>query len=224
MAENKDANELSNLMNNININNENILKLINDEFEVSVNKFSKQKHTKTKPGSLKYLLFGSEISKQSILIKIGKLGEEYLKMFIKNNLELKLLHCGIIKLSKCNKKKDFDLIWVNEKCKIVYYREAKSNIDLDTEKLPATIEKIKLLEKELKIKYPEYKINSGILNWSIYDKTDTNSKHALTEFEKNNIIVDHFGEFLELVNIEWNKEGFHRYWRKLGNIIDTNNQ
>lgn len=216
--------ELSNLMDNLNVNDVNLLKSINDKFERTIIDFSKQKHTKTKPGSLKYLLFGVEISRQSISIKMGKLGEEYLKMFIENNSELKLLSCGISKLITCNKKKDFDLIWIDEKNKKVYYREAKANIDLDTEKLPATIEKIKLLEKELIKKYPEYKINSGILNWSIYDKTDTNSKSALTQFEENNIIVDHFSEFLELVNIEWNKEGFNRYWRKLGNIINSNNQ
>jgi hypothetical protein len=219
-----DIKELSNLIDNLNVNDVNLLKSINDNFEKIIIDFSKIKHTKTKPGSLKHLLFGVEISRQSISIKIGKIGEEYLKMFIENNSELKLLSCGISKLITCNKKKDFDLIWIDEKNKKVYYREAKANIDLDTEKLPATIEKIKLLEKELIKKYSEYKINSGILNWSIYDKTDTNSKNALAQFEKNNIIVDHFGEFLDLVNIDWNKEGFYKYWRKLGNIINSNNQ
>lgn len=43
-------------------------------------------------------------------------------------------------------------------------------IELDTEKLPATINKCKDIEKFLKEKYIDYNINSGILNWSIYNK------------------------------------------------------
>ena len=45
-----------------------------------------------------------------------------------------------------NKKKDVDLIFKDENNKVIYYREMKGNIELDTEKLPATISKCKEIE------------------------------------------------------------------------------
>lgn len=38
--------------------------------------------TVTKPGSIKYLLFGSELSEQSLSIKMGKIGEEMVKKLL----------------------------------------------------------------------------------------------------------------------------------------------
>jgi hypothetical protein len=46
----------------------------------------------------------------------------------------------------------------------------KGNIELDTEKLPAIINKCYEIEKSLKDKYKDYIIDCGILNWSIYNK------------------------------------------------------
>jgi len=67
-------------------------------------------------------------------------------------------------------KKDIDLIFKDEINKIIYYRELKANIELDSEKLPATISKCKEIEKYLQEKYNSYKIDSGILNWSVYNR------------------------------------------------------
>ena len=195
------------------------LNIVNNRFRNRIREFSKQEHTRTKIGSLNYLLFGSTVSKQSILIKLGMLGEEYLKMFINYDPEFELFPSGIIKLQN-NKKKDFDLIWLHKEKEILYYRELKSNINLDTEKIQATIYKINLLDNELKCKYPKYRINSGILNWSIYDKEDSiNNKYIIKKFENNNIKVDFFNDFLNILNIDWSKVEFYKYWRELGDII-----
>ena len=67
--------------------------------------------TKTKPGSLNYLLFGEQISKQSINIKLGKpIGENFPKDLINSTKHLTLEKSGCLQLHNSNKKKDFDLI------------------------------------------------------------------------------------------------------------------
>ena len=224
MTDTQSIDDVINTISSLNINEErNTLELINASFKENVKKLSQVEKTKTKPGGMIYLLYGQKISEQSIVIKMGKQGEEYLKLFIKNNQNLNLLPCGIIELKNSKKKKDFDLIWKDDRIKTIYYREAKSNINFDTEKLPATIEKIKLCQEDLKSKYPEYKINVGLVNWSIYDITDTNAKNSLIKFKQNNIKVDFFSDFLELTEIKWTKEEFYQYWRSLGNILTLNN-
>ena len=197
-----------------------IPKEILSNFEQKIIKFSQSITTGTKPGSVKYLLYGHETSRQSISIKMGKIiGEELPKLLISNS-ELQLQECGILKLQNCNIKKDFDLIWVDEVNKVVYYRESKGNMELDTEKLPATIDKVIQLEKELVEKYPDYTVNAGILNWSIYEREDADG--GLTQIKKceeKKVKIDHFKDFLQLLNFYWPKDEFTSYFRKLGGII-----
>lgn len=70
--------------------------------------------TVTKPGSIKYLLFGSELSEQSLSIKMGKIGEEMVKKIIDNSKDFELLECGVQCIGIDNKKnKDIDLLWIN---------------------------------------------------------------------------------------------------------------
>ena len=126
------------------------------------------KITLTKPGSVTHLFNGEKPSEQSINIKLGRLGEYLSKELIKTNHNLELLNCGIQNIN--NKKKDVDLIFKNEINKIIYYRELKGNIELDTEKLPATITKCKEIENSLKTTYLDYTIDCGILNWSVYNR------------------------------------------------------
>jgi hypothetical protein len=99
---------------------------------------------------------------------MGRFGEFISKELIKSVDKFELLQCGIQKIN--DKKKDVDLLFKIELTKTVYYRELKANIELDTEKLPATISKCKEVEESLKISYPEYTINCGVLNWSVYDR------------------------------------------------------
>lgn len=87
--------------------------------------------TRTKPGSIAHLLYGESPSEQSIHIKMGRLGEYLSKELIKSNTQLTLLTCGIQQVH--DKKKDVDLIFKDDVHKIVYYRELKGNIELDTE-------------------------------------------------------------------------------------------
>ena len=174
--------------------------------------------TLTKAGSISHLLYGEKPSEQSINIKLGRLGEFLSKELIKTNDNLELLNCGIQKIN--NNNKDIDLIFKDEKNNIIYYRELKGNIELDTEKLPATINKCKEIEKSLKIKYLDYTINSGILNWSVYNRKILKTGLSnIKTFENGGIKIDHMEDFLNIIDIHWNEDDYYLYFREIGNKI-----
>jgi len=179
--------------------------------------------TYTKAGSISFLLNGKIPSDQSINIKLGRFGEFLAKELIKYNHNLELLNCGIQKIN--DKKKDVDLIFKDEFRKIIYYRELKANIELDTEKLPATINKCREIENSLKITYHNYEINCGILNWSVYDRQILNAGLSnIKTFENQGIKIDHMQDFLEIINIKWNEEDYYSYFREIGIKIKMRHQ
>ena len=185
-----------------------------------VNKMLESELTYTKPGSISHLLYGEKPSEQSINIKLGRLGEFLSKELIKTNEIFELLNCGIQKIN--DKKKDVDLIFRNKNTKTIYYRELKGNIELDTEKLPATIAKCVEIENSLKNTYPDYVINCGILNWSVYNrKILTAGISNIKSFENAGIKIDHIGDFLEILEILWNEQDFYLYFREIGSKIKT---
>lgn len=183
-----------------------------------VDKALKGELTFTKPGSISHLLYGEKPSEQSINIKLGRLGEYLSKELIKTNHNLELLNCGIQKIN--NKKKDVDLIFKDEINKIIYYRELKGNIELDTEKLPATITKCKEIENSLKTTYLHYTIDCGILNWSVYNrKILTAGLSNIKTFENGRIKIDHMEDFLNIINVYWNEDDYYSYFREIGTKI-----
>jgi len=174
--------------------------------------------TKTKHGSISYLLFGAKPSEQSLNIKMGRFGEYLAKELIKQKTHLQLLTCGVQSIN--NKKKDVDLIFINKHLKIIYYRELKGNIKLDTEKLPATIDKCNIIHKYLQTKYPEYTNNFGLLHWSVYNRELlTDGITNIKMFEINGIKIDHMHDFLQLIDVKWEKEDYYKYFKKLGHLI-----
>lgn len=65
--------------------------------------------------------------------------------------------------SKTNKgQKDVD-IWFYYG-DVMYYFEAKTNLDLDSEKSKATDQKVELISEWMKINYPDKKVVSGVLS------------------------------------------------------------
>ena len=186
-----------------------------------VDKVLKEKLTYTKPGSISHLLYGEKPSDQSISIKLGRLGEFLAKIMIGLNSNLELLTCGIQEIDGI--KKDVDLIFKDEDKKIIYYRELKGNIQLDTEKLPATITKCKLIETSLQTTYSDYKINCGILNWSVYNrKILTAGISNIKTFETEGIKIDHMEDFLNIINFVWDEADYYQYFREIGNKIINN--
>ena len=183
-----------------------------------IEKILEDKLTLTKAGSISHLLYGEKPSEQSINIKLGRFGEFLSKELIKTNDNLELLNCGIQKIN--NNNKDVDLVFKDEKNKIIYYRELKGNIELDTEKLPATINKCKEIEKSFKIKYFDYTINSGILNWSVYNRRILKTGLSnIRTFENGGIKIDHMEDFLDIIDVNWNEDDYYLYFREIGNKI-----
>ena len=176
--------------------------------------------TYTKPGSISHLLYGEKPSEQSINIKLGRFGEYLSKELIRGNDNLELLDCGIQKIN--DKMKDVDLIFMDKNRKILYYRELKANIELDTEKLPATISKCNEIEASLKTKYRDYEINCAILNWSIFDRQIlTAGLSNIKKFENAGLRIEHMGDFLKIAGITWCKEDYYSYFRTIGSKILT---
>lgn len=174
--------------------------------------------TYTKPGSISYLLYGEKPSEQSINIKLGRLGEFIAKELIKTKHNFELLTCGVQKIN--DKKKDVDLIFKSNEFNTIYYRELKGNIELDTEKLPATINKCKEIEQSLKIKYPDYTIDCGILNWSVYDRSIlTAGLSNIKTFENGGVNIDHMGDFLDIIDVMWDEQDYYDYFREIGEEI-----
>jgi len=181
----------------------------------------KKKQTNTRPGSIIYLLYGEKPSEQSIVIKLGKFGEYLSKELINQSPYLELLTCGVQNVN--NKKKDIDLIFKCKNNKTIYYRELKANIELDTEKLPATINKCNEIKLELQNIYSDYIIDCAILNWSIYNRSIlTTGLCKIKVFEDNEIKIEHMSEFLNLCSIEWHENDYYNYFRELGKIIREN--
>ena len=176
--------------------------------------------TCTKPGSISHLLYGDKPSEQSINIKLGRFGEFLAKELIKSNDSFELLDCGVQMIN--NKMKDVDLIFMDKIRKIIYYRELKGNIELDTEKIPATIAKCNDITMFLTNKYGGYNINCAILNWSIYDRQQLSAGLSnIKTFENGGIKIDHMEDFLKIVNITWNESDYYLYFREIGTKIRT---
>ena len=199
-------------------NTKKILEIIKYIKEYIYNDLHIKKITYTKPGSINYLLFGKQVSMQSYNIKFGIYGQILVKKLIEINPNLKLLDCGIQNIN--GKKLDVDLIWLNNKDNIIIYLEMKSNIDLDTEKLPATIQKCKIIKEYYKKKYQNYKIIYGIFHWSIYERSDIDidDKNLIKKIEiiEKSLQVYHFTDFIDLIDIYWKKKDFYQYFSDIG--------
>ena len=98
----------------------------------------------------------------------------------------------------------------------------KANIDLDTEKLPATIEKIKRVGASLKRERSGYKVNAGCLCWTVYEKTELegNLKSKVREFEKAGVTLDCAGDFFKFMRISMTEKKYYEYFKSLGEIIN----
>jgi hypothetical protein len=98
----------------------------------------------------------------------------------------------------------------------------KGNIELDTEKMPATIAKCNDITTFFTNKYGEYNINCAILNWSIYDRQIlTAGLSNIKKFEKAGLKIEHMSEFFAILGVTWCKEDYYSYFRMIGAKIFT---
>ena len=175
---------------------------------------------KSERGSLAFLFNGEDkISTQSFCIRAGRNFEKWFK-FIVEDSKFSLLPSGVIKNVVGSKSKDIDLIFKDEKTKTIYYRELKANIELDTEKLPATCEKIIKITNYLKGKYKEYKIDSGLFYWSVYEPTGIAPKliRKVREFKSNGVKVSYPRDLFNLISVEIDANDYYSFFLELGDM------
>tara|TARA_R100001510_G_C7652026_1_gene209838 strand:- start:1259 stop:1867 length:609 start_codon:yes stop_codon:yes gene_type:complete len=185
-------------------------------------RISKEKTKLTEPGSLKYLFWGPEKSEQSIVIQFGQSLQRMVIHEIEKNKNFSMLQSGVQKLVGMKKKKDVDLLFKNNKTNVIYYRELKANIELDTEKLPATSDKVKLLSKHLKQTYPNHELDFGVLCLSIYEKDNIKQKKILNkikQFENSGVNISFAKDIFDILSFKTTDKEYYEYWRKIGKIL-----
>lgn len=181
-----------------------------------------EKSTMSQAGGLPYLLFGPQPSAQSLYIKIGRNFEEWFK-YIVEDCGMKLLPDGVVDDVIDGKSKDIDFLFMDTVNKIVYYRELKSNLDLDTEKLPATYEKIKKITKYIEIHYPSYRIDSSLMTWAVFEKSDLPKKYntKIKYCNNANVSVSFPSDLFQLVGADIDSNIYWDIFRKLGKKIQS---
>jgi hypothetical protein len=178
-----------------------------------------KKEKLSEPGSLPYALFGSIPSTASLYIKLGRNFEKWFKYVVTKTDGFDLLSDGLTNGIVDGKKKDVDFIFKNESTKTIYYRELKSNTELDTEKLPATIEKIKKISTYLNDIHPDYNVECGLLTWSVYsrDMLPTNDAR-LKAFNDAGINVTFPSDLFTTLGQSICKEDYSNMLRNIGSI------
>lgn len=155
--------------------------------------------------SLSYLVEKS--LSQSECIKLGKACES-----IFEDTVIKFTKLTNIKPKNKKGKKEKDLLFLKKDEKIIYYCEAKGNINLDTEKSKSTYKKCLHIVEELKQQYPDHTINWCLLSVRYIDNSEIPEilKHKYQEIKDNLFGIN---EFLEMFNInfKFTKETYKKY-------------
>jgi len=156
---------------NVSLNNSNdekqdlmtFLSQIIDEDEYIINCVS---NNKKNIHSLSYLI--DRMLSQSDCIKLGYGLESVLRNIISKK------NSKILNIKEKNEKgeKERDHLFKDEKNKIIYYAELKSNLYLDTEKSKSTYEKCLKIEAELINKYTGYEIKMFLVGLRYYRKEE----------------------------------------------------
>jgi len=183
-----------------------------------INKILKDKIIYNEPGSISYLLYGKKISEHSININFRKFSEYLIRELIKTKSNYELLNYDMKEIY--NGKRDIYLIFKNNNTKIIYYRELRGNINLDTKHLQNTITKYNHISNLIKSTYSNYIINCGILNWSVYNRTILKDGLINIEaFENWGIKIDHFEDLLNIIGVLWNEHDYYLYFTEIGSIL-----
>ena len=176
--------------------NKNIFNIIDNNNYFIKCKENKNTCKKDDENSICYLLKNTlNISlTQSNCIKIGVFIENFIKDII-----LSYNH-NIISIKEKNKKgeKEKDHLFLDEKNKIVYYAEIKTNLNLDSEKSKETVKKIIQIKDELKNKYKDHTIKYYLVSGRYLNNNEINKKIINKYNEiKDNIkgINDYLNEF-----------------------------
>jgi hypothetical protein len=163
--------------------------------------------------SLSYLI-SKELS-QSECIRLGTAIEKLLVDIILDK------NPDLINIKSKNEKgkKEKDNLFCNEKLKVIYYAEIKSNLNLDTEKSVSTINKCIDIQNELKEIYPNYEIKMFLVGIRYFDKAiiPTNISKKYSKISDNLVGVNNYFSSLD---IKFNFKDENTYKKVLNYISD----
>lgn len=169
-------------------------------------------------GSLKFLFSESGDISQSALIKAGRRYEEWFGEIIKDHIKStggSILPHGVLpNLLKDGKNKDVDLLYDGGNGTI-YYRELKGNIELDTEKLLATAEKVKVVTKRLQEMHIDKVVEGTVLCWGIFDfeKDLKKIKGKVRSFKNYGVDVIFPKQLFDSIGFSCTKQEYIKYFR-----------
>ena len=157
-------------------------------------------------------LLGTKLT-QSQSIKFGNIFQTIIKDIVKSKggevLTQKFADVYGVGETKLNKgHKDID-IWFLLDGKM-YYFEAKTNLDLDSEKSKATDTKVEDITQWMKNNYVDYEIYSGVLScW--WDK-----EPGLPVKVKNVVFMK---EFFEIIGVDISSEEYYHIMKEFGQSL-----
>ena len=147
--------------------------------------------TETVCGSVVYFLYGKVKSLQSLNIKFGNEYEDMLNEFSKK--------CGMsipYPRSYMIGEHQIDTLIIEQEN--IEYREQKTNIQLDTEKLKSTINKIINISIMLNERYVDKNITYYLHNTTVWEEDDApHNKSHYSRFRKNVINVLFMKDYFE---------------------------
>lgn len=114
--------------------------------------------------------------------------------------------------------KEKDHLFYNEKLNTIYYAEVKSNLTLDTEKRPATIEKMKKIIEELKIKFGSDKIIKAFLFAPRYFENDIIPDEFKKAYEKITLIG--VNNYLKEFNVNYSFKD-EKHYKRMINYLEN---
>lgn len=175
----------------------------------------KEKMSMTKPGSISYLMKGSQPSEQSLNIKIGNRLEPLLNNFSKEmGFEQHPLQKNLIKGHQID-----TLYMYND---TLEYYEQKTNAGLDSEKMIQTIKKMIEVKEEIKIQ-TNIKVNASILHTTVWEESDApNYISYYKKYRKAGIKVIFMSDYFKLLSVDITKQEFYDLWTKAGKILYNN--
>ena len=163
-------------------------------------------------GSVGLEFCGEGVSEQSKNIRIGNSLETAINRFIR--------FCGYniidIKISD-NNNHQVDTFFIKEG--IGKYFEQKANINLDTEKRRAVIDKIKELASTLKKIFKIKDINYGILHTTLYEKEDADTQRHYNNFTKKGIDVYCMKDLFNILDVDITKQELKDCYRSAGKFV-----
>lgn len=160
---------------------------------------------------------------QSDCIKLGTAIEKILKGFILATI----LGLKDIKLQNTKGKKEKDHLFIDEANKTIHYSEIKGNLNLDTEKGPATVAKCIALRKELLEMYPGYTIKMYLVSARYVNTNDIKQtiKKKYSEIDSNLVGVNDYIIALGYKGEPFTKEQYKALLNHLANrMFDDNKQ